>query len=485
MSNIGFVQNYQSDVFGNEFALFKGYNEVWVEDGRGGKVLDHIEVPERYYPEREYPDERDEHTEVRDAYIINGGYFEDPYFPGRVVSDGKGNSTYVPGRKFDHRKKLTINEFYHWTGLKLGIAPLVTPDILYPGLIFGEFGCTQRVKYIDHFQYTESTIDRLGEHDDIVEELLKEFASQLETEGTQDGVPIKKVKKSFLELAGEEGTLFIKNNEAYENRPLSLANTFTWLPQNLSSKKIINYWVKKQVLIYETAQEFVFAPYSYENGKIVNNLGLNELIVLPKNDLIYADPLWNEKEQVFYFVFFNKIKSSTNLLSLAPSFYKFNPIDYSLELIVSSWRLNETVKQELAILDKQDYFPSGKFNRYQTKIKSYSTSILDQIFFVSSNNLENFNYPYQEDTDFGKIIFTYNNNLGLYLIAYLITDNNGISYIYEHKFKLSSDEAFNNTLVSNVYSIIGGTTAKTEYNEKIDSGLVTPSGSSRFFISLP
>ena len=481
LASKGFIHNYQTDVFGNEFALYKGYEEVWVDDGQGGKKLDHIEIPERYYPEREVPDDRDEHWDESRAYLFNGGYFEDPYYPGQIVTDAKGNKTYVPGRKFNHKKRLTINDYYHWTGWRFGTPPLVTPDILYPGLNFGEFGCTRRVKYIDHFMYTETKIDRLEGHEDIVTELLPEFESQLETEGTENDIPLVKVDRSFLDFEKEYGTLFIKNNTEYENKPVSLSNLLTWIPSQYTAKKVRNFLVKKECIIYETQDEYVFVPYVFEDGTFKDGLGLNELIVLTKKDLVTTDPLWNEKEQVFYFLFFNKCQSATHQCTLVPSFYKFNPAAYTLELVVTGWSFVPQFANDLLEIERDHYFPKDRFDAVQTKVKTYGTSV----FFSAANNMENFNYAYQESTDFGKIIFSYNNNLDLYLIAYLITDNNGISYIYEHKFKLSSDEAFNNTLVSNVYSIIGGTTAKTEYNEKIDSGLVTPSGSSRFFIPLP
>ena len=484
LASMGFIHNYQQDVFGNEFALYKGYDEVWVDDGQGGKKLDRIEVPEKYYPEREYPDDRDEKYDENAAYIINGGYFEDPFYPGKIVTDEKGNTVYVPGKKFNHRKRLTINDYYHWTGRRLGKAPLVTPDLLYPGLNFGKFGCTNHVKYIDHFEYTESLVDRPDNQEAIIEELLPEFTSQLEPDGEENGVPIVKVEKSFIDLQNEDGFIFIKNNSDFEERPKSLANVFTWLPKELSEKRVINFWTKKNSLIYETPDEFIFVPYKYENGVFEDRLGLGELLVIEKNDLVYADPVWNEKEQVFYFVFFNKCSSTNYLSTLVPMFYKFNPVDYTFEMIVSGWRFNDNFKQVIDRIEKDHHFAGDKFKAFQEEIKKLPQTQKDSTFFVSSNNLENFNYPYQENVDFEKIIFSYNNNLDLYLIAYLITDSNGVTYIYEHKFRLITDKIFNNTIESNVYSIVGDEEMKSEYNEKIDSGLVVPINSSRFFVPL-
>lgn len=484
LASKGFIHNYKTDVFGNEFAIFKGYKEVWVDDGHGGKKLDHIEVSDKFYPEKQEPDERDQFWDEKRSYIINGGYFEDPFFPGRYVTDEEGNRTYVPGKKFDHKKKLTIDDYYHWTGIKFGTPPLVTPDLLYPGINFGEYGCTRLLKYIDHFEYTGTNVNRLEGHEDAVTDLLPEFSSQLETEGTEGDVPVVKVERSFLEIENESGTLFIKNNHEYENKPVSLSNLFTWLPEDLSQKRIKNFWIKKSVIVYETDDEFVFAPFIFEDGVFKNGLGLNELIVITKSDLVTTDLLWNEKEQVFYFLLFNKLESSNKQCTLVPSFYKFDPANYTFDLVATGWGFVPGFVDTLTLIEKDKHFPKDRFEAVQNKVKTYTKDETDPVFFSAANNLENFNYFYQEKIDFGKIIFTYNNNLDLYLIAYLITDNNGISYLYEHKFRLISDEIFNKTLTSNVYSIIGDDEMKSEYNEKINSGLVTPADADRFFVEI-
>lgn len=484
LASIGFIHDYQTDIYGNEFALYKGYNEVYRTDEDGEQVLDHIEVPSRYYPEREVPDDRDEQIDENRAYLFNGGYFEDPFHPGKHVTDSNGNTVYVPGRKFDHRKRLTINDYYHWTGWKLGKGPLVMPDLLYPGLNFGKFGANPDVKYIDHFEYTETLVSQLADREKIIDEILPEFTSQLEPEGEMNGVPLVKVDKSFLNLEKEEGTLFIKNNGLIENRPLSLANAFTWLPLELSSKKVIDFWLKKNVLIYETAEEFIFVPFNFEDGVFSSNLRLKELIVIDKNDLVFTKPLWNEKEQVFYWCIFNKVISSNNQCTLVPLIYRFNPAEYSMDLVVTGWNFHPEMKKEIARIQKDYFFPRDQFDALQQKILAVDPTSLDSVFFTSSNNLENFNYQYMEDIDFGEVIFSYNNNLDLYLIAYLVTDSNGIASLYEHKFRLINDTVFNNTLTSNVYSVLGGLELATSYSESVDSGFVVPSDRGPFFRKL-
>ena len=155
-----------------------------------------------------------------------------------------------------------------------------------------------------------------------------------------------------------------------------------------------------------------------------------------------------------------------------------------MNLVVCGWDFNEEVKEEIEKINKEYHFDKDRFEALQTKFVEVSQDQIDSTFFTSENNLENFNYQYQEEVDFGKVIFSYNNNLDLYLIAYLITDNNGIAYLYEHKFRLVSEQVFNNTLVSNVYSIIGSDEVLSEYNEHINGGLIVPPDSLPFFREL-
>jgi hypothetical protein len=56
----------------------------------------------------------------------------------------------------------------------------------------------------------------------------------------------------------------------------------------------------------------------------------------------------------------------------------------------------------------------------------------------------------------------------MYLLSFLILDNNGTPYIHEHKFKLDNLVTFNDTLVSNVYTLKAeGDSYK--WNNKVDA----------------
>lgn len=54
--------------------------------------------------------------------------------------------------------------------------------------------------------------------------------------------------------------------------------------------------------------------------------------------------------------------------------------------------------------------------------------------------------------DFTSFVFTYNNDLDVYLIAYLLNDNSDHPTLYEHKFRLFNKERFYKTLTTSVYS---------------------------------
>lgn len=481
LSSMGYVYDYQIDVYGNEFGLFKGYGVVYGDDGE----IDHVEVPEGWFPEREEPKEEDEGDDEKRAYIINGGYFEDPYAQGYEVKNADGTITYIPGKHFDYERRLTINDFYHWTALHLGLAPLVTPSQLYPALNFGNFVRTRmimsEIKYYDHFRYVENYIEVPTDKDDVVDQERPEFR----TEEEEPDVPVVKVERSYVDLANEPGYLYLKNGSAFENRPQLFGDVFTWLPKDLREKKIISFVVRKGCVIFETEDEIVFAPYKWtEDSKIDNNLDLSKLIVLPKGDAFYSDLLWNEKDQLFYITVFNKYISANHQYTVVPIIYKFNPVDYTFNLVVSGWELSATFKKELDKINLQYFFAVDRFNAYQAKIKELAknTAEGDKIFFSSNYNMENFNFSYQEEVDFDRVIFSYNNNLGLYLLAYLITDNNGLPHIYEHKFRMITTDVFNKSLTTNVYGIGEEDDGNfTVYNEGIESGFSTAKDKSYFF----
>ena len=60
---------------------------------------------------------------------------------------------------------------------------------------------------------------------------------------------------------------------------------------------------------------------------------------------------------------------------------------------------------------------------------------------------------YPEKYTFDDVSFSYNSLLGSFLISYIIIDNNGTPYIFEHKFKCDTIEYFLGSLITSMYTI--------------------------------
>lgn len=460
----GYIMCYQTDVFGNEFAVLKGYNEVWV-DGK----LDHIEVPSQHYPDFHTPEEEWE----RYHRLINGGYMEDPFNPGRwVTQDGK--QVYVPGAPFNFDLVIQFNDLYRWTGIVMGTPPMFTPALLYDPLPFGEFGCSEGIKYVDHWLYTEREFENLLAQDDIVGDTNPTFETDIDNEGT----PIVKVFKSFYDLQNEEGTVYIKNNSSLDTKPQTLPEVFDWLPEDVKQSKFVRFYLKKECLILESDKEFVFAPYTFDGKVFKNALGIRPLIRLSKVDYDAAMPLWVEKEGVFYLAFLEKFLY--NKSAFIVTIYKFNPATYEISEVYSGWNSIPELKAQFDVLRKQYAIDFFYLTQKREVAQRYAATTankvkIDAIIFSGQDNLENFEFAYEDSTDPGRVVFSYNSALNLFLLAYCINNNNGIPTIYEHKFRLSDEESLARSIRSSVYSFLGENNKSFSiYNETFASGVTSP-----------
>ena len=87
LANRGFIKSYQTDIWGNQFGLFKGYKEVYKKDDKGNilydekglAIVDKVIIPSKFNQELSYVDSVYEEAH---PMLINGGYFEDPYHRG-------------------------------------------------------------------------------------------------------------------------------------------------------------------------------------------------------------------------------------------------------------------------------------------------------------------------------------------------------------------------------------------------------------------
>lgn len=465
-ANRGFVANYQTDVYGNEYGIFKGYKEIW-KDGK----LDHIEVSGNY-PDFTYPDEQYEFRHL----LLNGGYFEDPFNHGDWFTKN-GQKVYVPGLPFNYNRELTFDENYEWTEVRLGKAPITTPSLLFDAISFGEkFDHDAGIQYIDHWLYTKRDTDNVYGRPDVVSDRSEFFETDLEEEQT----PIVYVKKSFLELQKDVGTFRLRNNASLDYRPQTLDEVFTWLPEDVRKAEWVNYAVKKDCILLENDDEMVFVPFSYYGGEYHDNLGSNALIRLSKEGFFAAAPLWVERERVFYLAFLETYSSTRS--TFVATIYKFDPAAYELTEVYCGWNFIPALKSQFDTLRKRYAINYFYLTQKRTLAQSYKASAanasrIDAVLFSGENNLENFEYNYEEKIDPDRIVFSYNSALNLYLLSYIINNNNGLPAVYEHKFKLASQAAVDRTMRSSVYSFMqAGNKTLAIWSAFPTSGKTSPNG---------
>lgn len=93
-------------------------------------------------------------TELKetDAIILNGGYFEDPFYRGERIKlensdeyiwayQGNPNDT----RPFNYLKSILIDDYYNWSGLKITLQSFYYSDHTNNSINCGEFGSHAKV----------------------------------------------------------------------------------------------------------------------------------------------------------------------------------------------------------------------------------------------------------------------------------------------------------------------------------------------------
>ena len=113
LANKGIISSYQTDAWGNQFGLFKGYTEIYKTDENGnyiyenGKaVIEKIKVPSKFNQIIKYEEDVYESSV---PMIINGGYMEDPYRPGRNFVSEK---TYYSDIEYSETSNGTVKLLY-------------------------------------------------------------------------------------------------------------------------------------------------------------------------------------------------------------------------------------------------------------------------------------------------------------------------------------------------------------------------------------
>lgn len=393
---------------------------------------------------------------------------------------------------FDYTKQLTLidteDDKYTWSGLKIKNDALYYSDIDTNFITFGEFGAHQGLVYKDHFGKKFAQQNAIEDDETIITDVVLEFLTQNMYES--DEIEIIEDNKSFYELADEGGAFYVKPCGKLGTKPILFTDVFDWLPLG-EDEKIKNFSIIYKTIILETDTRYLFIPYDYDGENFVNTIGIRELLIIDKfkkirikdedtiihENFLQTSLLFNEVTKCFYVleieeVIVNATKQKFRKF-LVPRIYKFNCETYKMEEVINLYDTvcyDDCVKQQIDRIIRFDNRVLEKEQIAFSKIEEFKKLLNKADDTEDYYNLGNFEVPYysEKPTDLKKVSFTYNSNLGMYLLSFLILDNNGTPYIHEHKFKLDNLVTFNDTLVSNVYTLKAeGDSYK--WNNKVDA----------------
>lgn len=475
LANKGIISNYQVDIWGNQFGLFKGYQEEYYKetdkeyfiDADGNRAVKKVTLlttgePENYgiVKEEEIPDE------IASKYILlNGGYFEDPRYPGKFDDYGK----YIPGAPFNFDEQLDLShslsedpdiiDNYTWSGIKIIKKPLVLPPSIFDSIDGMEFGSSNGIKYIDHYGYGDSKIETRVDKDDVVYEVLNGFLSNTLAEDKTEIISIEQevVKTDRQKLEKTMGCLYIRDASSLSNKPLKLLNAFPWLKEkdkfisrdiwgSIESEKILDFIVMDSVLILDTENNIITIPYNYDENGFSSNIGLQVPIILPKNNREITKILYCEKEQQFYILQIDKLEIDTNL-ALIPIIYKFDAKTYNITEAFNPYDFSSLTKDTVpqGLLANINYI-NAKNKRVEEKIISNIEGLYNEVFKSEDTLLSRFVISYSYDFKLDNIAFSYNNSFDNFVISYSLTDASETPAIYE--CKIPRNFVDNNGLIS-------------------------------------
>lgn len=516
--NKGIMTNYQTDVWGNEFGILKGY-EIREEVDEDGKVKDIISTYPQYNELGMKNDTNEVDVTVEGKYILlNGGYFHDPF---NISSNGSFNfkRKMIVIDKEDDKYILSgisinNNHFYHQPS---------TPIISY-GDSFSDISTEEKI--IDHYNVNVEKYEDAKADDVIVDnsELTTNVYSSYLTEAKTDDIK-SEGGELWVKLLGKEPKKF-EEVFPYDRFSGGVGENNKWF----DGEKIINFSVVTQNLIIETDKNYYFIYYNYtgndvddirettevykiskekiiDNGSVTPNVGDSESegesegeeskdaepesgdvdaegkdetktenegdIIDRSLTVIYSELLYNENDKCFYILLIEQlnVKSRHEGVTtddqnwdcrtfLVPRIYKFDTSSYSMSEILYPY---DCVLYNTFVENK--YHEESNFGKRMYKKDDLSgekpnlaafAEILTSVYFENGyENLSNWEIPYTAgDVNLKDVTFSYNNSLQSYLIAYTLQDNNGTPFLYQHKFKLGDIDTFNDTMQSRVFSMV-------------------------------
>jgi hypothetical protein len=290
--NKGIMTNYQTDVWGNEFGILKGY-EIREENGK------HIISTYPQYNELGMKNDTNEiDVTVEGKHILlNGGYFRDPFnmssdggfnFDRKMIVIDKENDKYIlSGISIDN------NHFYHEPS---------TPMVSY-GDSFSVISSEEKI--IDHYKVNVEKYEDAKADDIIVDnsELTTNLYSSYQTE------------KKTGDIKSEGGELWVK---LLGKEPKKFEEVFTYDKFNANrswfddkeddedEEKVINFSVVTQNLIIETNKNYHFVYYNYTGDDVDDIRETTEVYKISKEEMpsgaavLYNDLLYNESDKCFY-----------------------------------------------------------------------------------------------------------------------------------------------------------------------------------------
>ena len=479
LSNKGFLSQYQKDIWGNEFGLLKGCEvstttkEVIDENG---DVVEKT-VPKITLVGNGFTDDvifAEAEELVSKPKIINGGYFEHPLYPGKEeIINGKKVWTFKGEedkcRPFDYIKKQIINKNYRWSGLEVYGIPhyddktlddnaenieefiKFSPSVYDVNFInFGNFGDADGIVYEDHYGVVSNKYADIIQNNDVIFDVLEQFVSVNLLENPEKADFVYEAKEAtYEEIKQMDGELYIKYVGNLDEKPIKFRDVFHWIP-NIETLKVYSFKVYNDNVIIETDEDLIFIPYSYDGTSFTNTLGVRKLLRLPKN--YPTKVLFVEQDRMFYILQLKEWKGlGNNRLLALPHIFKFDPINYTLSEIINPFDGVYKTKYENEKLSRVLDFELNQTNKWS--IISNGALLKSALNSDEWNNFLDFEIPQYDSNGYGELAFTYNSALGTYLISYVLMDESGTPYIYEHKFKMTSLEDFESSLKTNVYTL--------------------------------
>lgn len=488
-ANKGFLSDYQKDIWGNEFGILKGSDLTYIDkiiiDENGNEIT--VQVPKLTLKGNSYTKEmiygyNEQHTST--PVLLNGGYFENPFYPGHEIRKDNGDLAWVyqgselKCQPFNFKQRLIVNSNYKWSGITTYGTNIhkeqieFSPSLYDNQLInFGNFGDNIDVIYEDHFMKVPSNYSDVIDNENIISNVLQQFFSVnlLENPEASD-FEFEVEDITYEEMKKLDGDVYIKLVGSPQIKPYKLEELFNWLKDETKPWKLSNFKFKSFAnyhdnLILENDDEILFIPYSYDGITMTDNLGTREALRLSKYKNVFDNEtetfnrvdlptkmLFVEQDKAFYVLQFEEWRYNGMRTLTLPYVYKFDPINYTLKQIINVFDSSYKEKYENAKLDAVYRLFSDYMVKKNTIIGNGSL-LQDNLNNGLYQNFLDFEIPQYDDNGLGEIGFSFNSALGTYLISYVLMDKNGTPYIYEHKFKMTSLDDFESSMKTNVYTL--------------------------------